>query len=149
MSLSELSDILKKVVRWRLETELKGTEATFPSLDSVSQNDSPVFDFIQKNKLDFPETIVLLIALVPHISPEFFSSIIAEYFPNGSDFPEFGGVKGKNHRGILPTGETALYILAGKNVEKRMEFSAMFGENHLYARKNVLFLENPGMENLK
>ncbi len=145
MSLTELSEILKKVVRWRLETELKGAEANFPTLDSVSITNSPVFDFIQQNKLDFPETIVLLVALVPHISPEFFSSIIVEYFPNGSDFPEFGGVKGKNHRGILPTGETVLYILAGKNVEKRMEFSAMFGEGHLFVRKNILFLENPGL----
>lgn len=144
MSLSELLDILRKVVRWRLETEIRGTEATFPTLDSLSTNVSPVFNFIQQNKLDFPETIVLLIALVPHISPEFFSSIIAEYFPNGSDFPEFGGVKGKNHRGVLPTGETALYILAGKDVEKRMEFQTMFGEDHLFARKSVIRLENPG-----
>ena len=144
MSLTELSDILKKVVRWRLETELKGSEVTFPSLDAVSSNNSTFFNFIQENGLDFPEVIVLLIALVPHISPEFFSSIIAEYFPNGSDFPEFGGVKGKNHRGILPTGETVLYVLAGKNIEKRMEFLPMFSENHLFARKNVLFLESPG-----
>ncbi|MBN2635900.1 MAG: ATP-binding protein [Prolixibacteraceae bacterium] len=144
MSLSELLEILRKVVQWRLETEIRGTEVTYPALDSVSTNDSPVFNFIQQNKLDFPETIVLLTALVPHVSPEFFSSIIAEYFPNGSDFPEFGGVKGKNHRGILPTGETALYILAGKNVEKRMEFAAMFGENHLFARKSIIHVENPG-----
>ncbi|NOR75997.1 MAG: AAA family ATPase, partial [Draconibacterium sp.] len=38
-----------------------------------------------------------------------------------------------------------LYILAGKNIEKRIEVSKMFDESHLFARKNVLYLEQVGV----
>ncbi|TDH27273.1 hypothetical protein EXU57_06695 [Segetibacter sp. 3557_3] len=34
------------------------------------------------------EWIVLMLALVPHVQPSFFESIIAEHLPNGGDFPE-------------------------------------------------------------
>jgi hypothetical protein len=78
---------------------------------------------------------------MPHILPDYFGKLISDFLPNGGDFPEFGGVKGKNHRGILPTGETVLYILAGKDIEKRIEVSKMFGEEHLFAKKNILYLE--------
>ena len=45
-----------------------------------------------------------------------FSKIVSEFLPNGGDFPEFGAVKGSNQRSILPTGETALFILAGNDL---------------------------------
>jgi AAA+ superfamily predicted ATPase len=98
--------------------------------------------FIHENKLSNPEIIILLLALAPHISPDFFNAIIFEYLPNGGDFPLFGGVKGKNHRGILPTGETVLFILAGNNPEQRALLFELFSEDHLFARKGVLYLEN-------
>ena len=80
--------------------------------------------------------------MVPFLSPGIISTTVGGYLPNGGDFPDFGGVKGKNHRGILPTGETVLYILAGRDVEKRLEFSKMFDEDHVFARKNVLYVEH-------
>ena len=35
-------------------------------------------------------------------------------------YTEFGGWKGLSHGGFLPTGETASFILAGEDVEKRL-----------------------------
>lgn len=135
---------LKNVIQTRLEFEFKGIKKEFPLINEIKWDDSELSLFIKKNKLSEFEIITLLIALVPHISPEFFNTIIFKYLPEGGDFPEIGGTKGKNHRGILPTGETVLYILAGKNIEKRIEVSKLFDEEHLFARKNLLFLENSG-----
>ncbi|MEN8115378.1 MAG: ATP-binding protein [Bacteroidota bacterium] len=132
---------LKIIFTWRLESELKGKKENIPEFLPSSLEQSELAFFIKQNKLTRPELITLLIALQPHISPEFFNNIIVEYLPNGGDFPEFGGVKGKNHRGILPTGETVLYILAGKNPQKRIEIAKLFDETHLFARKNVLYIE--------
>lgn len=86
------------------------------------------------------ECIILMLALAPHIQPSFFTRIIAEHLPEGGDFPEFGGVKGTNHRGILPTGETAQFILAGDDLEKRLEVQRMFGSDHWFAQKRILWL---------
>ena len=67
------------------------------------------------------EWIVLMLALIPHVKPDFFERLITEYLPKGGDFPEFGGVKATNHRGLLPTGETAQFILAGDHIDQRLE----------------------------
>ena len=139
--------ILQQILRSRLNIDLlKKTEDfrfTFnPELEnSQSLRNSPLGRFILENQLENNEIAVLLLALVPHVYPEFFSELIAEYLPNGGDFPEFGGVKGKNHRGILPTGETVLYVLAGKDVKERIEISRIFEEEHLFAQKNILALD--------
>ena len=75
-------------------------------------------NFMQQHELSFEEFTVLMLALLPHVRPDFFGKIIAEYLPEGGDFPEFGGVRATNHRGILPTGETAQFILAGDDLRK-------------------------------
>ena len=67
-----------------------------------------------QRQLTVNEWIILMLGLMPHISPNFFESIIQEHLPAGGDFPEFGGVKGSNHRSMLPTGETVQFIMSGR-----------------------------------
>ena len=86
------------------------TQFSYPEL-KLEQTDAPLDQFLIKQQTTIEEYIVLLLALVPHLQPNFLDSIIQQYFPNGGEFPEIGGVKGNNHRGTLPTGETALFIL--------------------------------------
>jgi len=144
MSKLYLFSYLEKAIRTRLEKEFKGKEKAVERLNIKNLDDSELSQFIKINNLNSNEITVLLIALIPHISPQFINSLVFSYLPNGGDFPEFGGTKGKNHRGILPTGETVLYILAGRDIEKRIEVSKLFDEDHLFAKKNVLYLDNPG-----
>lgn len=142
---SEVLNVLKQVVDFRMQVEY-GKEVVIqePDLSALLNHKSYFSGFVQKNELDYNEIITLLIAFVPHISPHFLTTTVQQYLPKGGDFPEFGGVKGKNHRGILPTGETILFILAGNNIEKRIEISKLFAEEHFFSRENVLYLENPG-----
>ena len=73
-------------------------------------------DFCLEHVPTIESLIVLLLALAPQVIPDFLDRLVKKYFPAGGKFPLFGGVTGKNHRGILPTGETALFILAGQNI---------------------------------
>jgi len=132
---------LKKAIEARLETELRGSPAELPNYMANENDHSELSGFIRRNSLSDPEILTLLLALVPHLSPSFFNSIIGSYLPQGGDFADFGGVKGKNHRGVLPTGETVLYLVAGKNQEQRASCFQLFSEDHLFARKGVLYLE--------
>lgn len=97
--------------------------------------------FVNHHQLSFEEYILLFLALVPHLQPHFFNQIIAEHLPEGGDFPEFGGVKGTNHRGILPTGETAQFILAGDDLEKRLAVQRILNSEHWFAKEHILWLE--------
>jgi len=76
---------------------------------------------IQEDELSNEETLILALVLVPHLQPELYSNLIQYFLPQGGDLPIFGGVKGKNHRGVLPTGETLQFLIAGQDVAKRIQ----------------------------
>ena len=97
--------------------------------------------FVRKHEPGFEEFALLMLALAPHLQPDFFSKIIAEFLPDGGDFPEFGGVRGVNHRGLLPTGETAQFVIAGDDLEKRLDVQRLFGPEHWFAKDHSLRLE--------
>lgn len=90
---------------------------------------------------DVSEWVILLTAIIPHVKTNFFENVIHEEMPEGGDFPEIGGVKGNHYRGMLPTGETAQFILAGTDVQKRLEVHRYFSEEHFFYKKGILWLE--------
>src|SRR5690606_30560553 len=92
--------------------------------------------------LDDREVLLLLSAFAPHFDPAFYDRIMQQFLPNGGDIIEMGGVKNAgNHRGFLPTGETALFIIAGSDAQKRLEVQKLLtGESRL-VREGILFVE--------
>lgn len=119
-AMTPLFEYLSNVIKSRLALELTNEIHMIPELD-LENNTSYLSQFIKEQQLQKVDVILLLLTLVPQLEPSFLSGILSEFLPNGGEFPEFGGVKGKNHRGILPTGETFLYIAYGSDVGKRME----------------------------
>lgn len=98
-------------------------------------------DLNNGGELSPQEHVVLLLALVPHIRPDFFGRLIGQYLPDGGDLPEFGGVRGEHHRGVLPTGETAQFVLAGDDLHGRLEVQRLLSSEHWFARRRVLWLD--------
>lgn len=105
---------------------------------SLPDADGFVAEFIIENNLTEMDALLLALALVPHIKPDFLSSIIAEYLPNGGELPEFGGMKAKNHRGILPTGETAQFLIAGNDLDARIDFYNYLHNHSLLNQKGII-----------
>ena len=132
--------LLHDLTRYRVAAYL-GRELPVPEAPTLPDDGSPFHRFVADNRLSVDEFTVLCTALAPHLLPSFFDDIIAEFLPQGGDFPAFGGVKGINHRGFLPTGETALFLLAGKDEDRRRQVMQLFDPEHLFAKKRVLYLE--------
>ena len=106
-------DYLRYVLRIRFQQHF-GTDDTPETIEppQLVSDGSPFYEYVSQHDLSFNEYIILLLALTPHVQPDIFSKTVQEFMPEGGDFPEFGGVKGTNHRGFLPTGETAVFLLA-------------------------------------
>jgi len=135
---------LHEIVNQRLQLHFNDKSAAglvYPEL-TIESNNSPLNHFISSHQLNIEEYVILLLALSPHIQPNFIDNIVQGFLPNGGDFAEIGGIKGNNHRGMLPTGETALFILAGNDVHKRMQVSNYFSLDHFFAKESVLELES-------
>ncbi|MBO9584847.1 MAG: ATP-binding protein [Flavobacterium sp.] len=112
-----------------------------PILNQIDSNGF-INEFIIEKNLTEIDTLLLGLALVPHLKPDFLSSIMAEYLPNGGELPEFGGIKTKNHRGILPTGETAQFLIAGNDLENRISFyDYLHNQSYLY-QKGIIKIES-------
>jgi AAA+ superfamily predicted ATPase len=137
--------LLQQVLHSRLQCHFKKEEKPlneiFPSV-KVEADGSVLNDFIIQHQLTIEEYITLLIALVPHIQPAFFENIIQEFLPSGGDFAEFGAVKATNQRSILPTGETVLFILAGNDLQRRLQLQQLFSPDHFFYQQNIIWLEH-------
>lgn len=133
---------LNRNIKQRLKAEFGGNVSESEKAYNVAKwGNGELKRFVVDNNLNDAEITILLLALVPHHLPDYFTGIMSEFLPKGGEFPDFGGVKGKNHRGILPTGETVLFILAGKDLKKRTALLRIFEADHLFAQKNVLAVE--------
>ncbi|MEF3077327.1 ATP-binding protein [Methylobacter sp. Wu1] len=132
---------LKNILEGRLRVHFGQTESFELQPLNFYTGNSWLTQFIASHNPGLEEFAVLMLAIVPQLQPGFFSKIIAEHFPEGGDFPEFGGVKAANHRGILPTGETAQFILAGDNLIQRLEVQRILSSEHWFAQKRILWLE--------
>jgi hypothetical protein len=136
-------DYLQHYVRGRLKMHFTGAEPTAITLDLPNALDGSAFArFVRHAQPSTAETILLLSALAPHIVSGFFDSIIHEFLTQGGEFPPFGGVKGLNHRGTLPTGETVMFLLAGSDAKARLALLPLFSEESFLFREKILSLES-------
>jgi DNA polymerase III delta prime subunit len=107
------------------------------SIDEVYQikpdiSDENLKKIIKEHKLNFQEQVILMLALAPHFAPQILDIFLAKN-PNFDVIcTEFGGIVEKPHRGVIPTGETAAFLLAARNTKLRKEVAtALLPESKL------------------
>jgi len=105
------------------------------------EQDDPFLNFIRAHSLTTHEQLLLFIALIPHLQPDYYDTEIQQHLPGKGDFPQIGGTRSKQSRGFLPTGETALFLLGGNNWDVRTEVAQIFWPDHFFSRSKVLWLE--------
>lgn len=88
------------------------------------------------------EFFIFLLSLLPHTQPHFLTQEIQKHLPQGGDFPEIGGIKNENFRGIFPTLETALFFLKPQTAQERIEIYNYFEPEHFFYTQNILHLED-------
>ncbi|RNI33806.1 ATP-binding protein [Hanamia caeni] len=111
-----------------------------PSMPAYSKWNKNLSSFVSNNELDKNSALLLLIALAPYVHPHLFDDATGDLLSN-NNFPKIGGTHGKNFRGFLPTGETAVFIIGGDNPKKRSDVQRLFQADHIFADKKILWLE--------
>lgn len=150
MNLSEFN-YLEEYIQYRLDVHFDPkSKASEPKLPPYSKWNIHLPEEIKRANLNKDEKILLLLALCPHVDSTLLDRNIQGKLAATGDFPQLGGVRGKNFRGFLPTGETALFLLGGEDFKKRQQLYGIFDPDHLFARKHILWLEEapegePGM----
>jgi AAA+ superfamily predicted ATPase len=132
---------LYKLIRYRLGTYFE-EEQEEPPIPGLEEFQLPLSSFLIKHQVSGLELTVLLIALAPHIQPDLFDSAIEGKIKGSGDFQKIGGVRGKNFRGFLPTGETAIFLLGGDDMPSRFYLQQLFSADHFFAKNKILWLED-------
>ena len=149
------ADVLNDEIEWFmkvLDTRIKlyfGHECQYKDVNEVEpplleKDESMYGNFVNHYQLSFAERVVFFLSLVPHIKPEILDVFFTQNASSSRDFTEFGKRNGYSYSGFLPTGETALFILAGDNLEKRLAYYDIFDEEHFFFKHSILSLEKTG-----
>ncbi|WP_300663093.1 ATP-binding protein [Fluviicola sp.] len=121
-----------------------GQESEYASLEDIPfPADNELTAWTGKELL-WEEQVVLLLALMPHVSPQSLDLFFILNKNLDRPYTEFGGWNGTSHNGFLPTGETAAFLLALNSEEKRKTVVNLFGQEHWYYKENILRLEGQG-----
>jgi len=115
---------------------------------SIAEIDPPdggwMEDVTGQREITFEERVVIMLALMPHTSPQVLDIFFVQNRDFNRQYTEFGGWKGLSHGGFLPTGETASFILAGDDTDKRRKVMGLFGRGHWFHARNILHIEGAG-----
>ena len=138
VELHYLDDLIRYRIAQVLHPDLQRAEPPMPALDLWQL---PLGKYIIDNsELTNDDARLLLIAVVHHVQPEFFDHSINGGLRGEGDFPLIGGMRGKNFRGFIPTGQTAVFLLGGADWEHELAYQKLFWADHVLARNKIIWL---------
>lgn len=120
-------------------------ESEYSLLEQLSPPSNGWMEIVTSTqKITFQERIVVMLALMPHVCPQILDIFFVQNKNFDRQYTEFGGWKGLSHGGFLPTGETAAFIIAGEDTDRRKSAIKYFQKDHWFYTKNILRLEGAG-----
>jgi hypothetical protein len=142
MALACELDWLAAVVAARMEAlAASGAGPAPPQPPALAPEDSPYADLIDRLRLTRADRLVLALALAPHVRPQALDPLFRTNAVHGRGYTEVGGIQGRSHGGFIPTGETALFLLAGPDVRARLEHRHLLDRGSTLARHGLVHLE--------
>lgn len=110
----------------------------------VPPDDGWLEEMTGQQDISFNDRVIIMLALMPHTCPQALDILFVQNKNFDRQYTEFGGWKGLSHGGFLPTGETASFIIAGEDMEKKKTVIRMFQRDYWFYTKNILRLEGAG-----
>ena len=108
------------------------TDLPVPELNGHS---SIYQQFLDTVGLQWEERLVLILAMVPHIHPHLLDDLLATINPQ-----LVSDRLATETASFVPTVETALFLLAGDDLEKRFFYEQLFDSDSLLLQENILSL---------
>jgi hypothetical protein len=134
-------------LRMRALADGRATDGPLPDPPPLAPDESPFAELVDRLRLGRAERLVLALALAPHVRPQALDPLFRLNPELGRGHTEAGGIHGRSHGGFIPTAETALLLLAGRDVRARFEYLRLFDRTSLLARSGAVLLdEAPGGE---
>ena len=139
--LAWLRAVIDASIRASLGRDDEADRWTVPEPPPIQPDESLYGSFVHHYDMDAEERLTVILALAPHVRPKVLDAFFQRKSELGRGYSEFGGVQGRMHGGFLPTGETALFLLAGDDLHLRFTCQQLFDRDHYFARHNIVKLD--------
>ncbi|MEM7104658.1 MAG: ATP-binding protein [Bacteroidota bacterium] len=133
-----LADIIDARFRLYFNHECEYESVFDISPPSIEGDDSVYARCIKALKWDFAERFIVVLALSPHVLPAVLDVFFTKNVVYDRVYTEFGGLKGAKHSGFIPTCETAVFLLGGRNMEDRLSVMKLFEQDQPLFNYNIL-----------
>lgn len=133
-----LSDVIDLRIALHFAHEVPYRAVDDLPVPDIAASKGPYADFVRKYNLNPAERLVLVLALAPHLKPEVLDILSTKNKAYDRPYSEFGGLLLDGHAGLVPTAETAMFILAGDDVAQRLSIQYLFRPDHVLARNRVV-----------
>ena len=100
--------------------------------------DSYYGQLVDYYQMTYAERMVLMLALAPRLKPQVLDMFFIRNSNFDRPFTEFGGKQTNTSQGFIPTLETALFILAGDDINLRVSMINLFRYNHFFFQHGIL-----------
>lgn len=145
LAISKELDWFSAILHERIQAYFEQKKPIEINMPDLSADGSTYAKLIKNYQFKSDERMIMMLALSPHIKPELLDIFYTKNSALDRAFTEFGGYQGKHHRGFLPTGETAIFLLSLGNLEKRLLVQKYFEEKHPFNQAKLIWIE--GSEN--
>lgn len=140
---------LEKELHWFsrvLETRLAlyfENECVYSAIEEIpppdlSKDRSAYAAVVQEFGMSPMERLIFILAAIPHLKPQLLNLFLIRDPHIDRPYVEFGGWRGKTHGGFLPTGETAVFLIAGEDLQQRMQVFTLFDRDHYFSKAGIL-----------
>ena len=137
---------LSEVIEQRIKTHF-GSEDTLNIFDIappvLTENSGVYGEVIRHFQLNIVERLVVLLALAPQVAPQALDAFLVQNATTNQPYTEFGGRKGQQHTGFLPTIQTALFLLAGNDFSLRFQYLSIFTKAAKLRSTGILEIDTP------
>lgn len=107
-------------------------------LPDLSNSVTPYAQLVKGNQFGFEERLAIALCLTPHMQPQLLDVFFTKNKTFDRNFVEFGGYQNGSMGGFLPTGETLLFILSGKNLLQRLKTLHLLHPHHFLFKNRIL-----------
>ncbi|MFC5049164.1 ATP-binding protein [Rubritalea spongiae] len=134
-------DWLKECIDTRVKYyfELVEDSCVLPSLDLSGNENSGLREWMRRYELNQDECFIVMLSIAPMIRPEILDVLFTENKNTGKRYTEFGGSPENSQLGgFVPTIQTALFLLAGGDLGRRLAVMRIFRPTHFLFKNRIL-----------
>ena len=143
------NEFLERELSWCTEVVVSrvklyfNQECKYANVDEIKE---PALDddtnaycrFVRKHALSREERLTVIMACVPYLKPELMDCFQVKNNNTGERFSEFGCISNSTNDELVPTLATVLWLIAGDDIEKRLELASELIGSHILRRTQIL-----------